>query len=173
MANMELEDVVQVKVDGVIVVTIKGVNAKYGIAYPPSIPVPKGKHKIEFSLSNPSKASTGRFGILFLKAREFDVESINRKTVWDYEDTMSSAKNWLTYQQADVKDNGAYQTITTKGKEAGLERVGRVKSFPFTMQFKVKLETNSQGRVYISDGKKYIRWRLPMKGSAPMVERIK
>lgn len=154
MANMELEDVVQVKVDGVTVATIRGVNAKYGIAYPPSIPVPKGKHKIEFSLSNPSKASTGRFGILFLKAREFDVESINRKTVWDYEDTMSSAKNWILYQQANIKDNGAYQTITTNGKEAGLERVGRVKSFPFTIQFKVKVDKASQGKVYISDGKK-------------------
>lgn len=156
IADLEVEDIVQVKVDGFVVATIKGVSAKNGVAYPPSIPIPKGHHKVEFSMANPSKASTGRFGIMFLKAREFDVETVERKAVWDYEDAMNSTKNWILYNPnaAAIRDSGDFQTIGTNGGEAGIERVGKIKKFPFTVQFKVKVDAGTQGKVYISDGKK-------------------
>lgn len=154
IADLELEDIVQIKVDDYVVATIKGVNAKNGVAYPPSIPIPKGHHRIEFSLANPSKASTGKFGIIWLRVKEFDVETVEQKAVWDFEDEMSSANNWTHYNNVKVIDKGDYQAITTTGGEAGIERLGKIKKFPFTMKVRLKVDEGTTGRIYISDGKK-------------------
>lgn len=153
-ADLDMNDVVTVKVDDYTMVTIKGINAKQGIAYPPSIAIPKGKHKVEFTFSNSSKASTGKFGLLYLKANEFTVQSVEQKTLWDFEDGMNSANNWTPYGTVSQADGGDYQSISTKGSEAGIERLGKIKKFPFTLNFSVKMSSDSQGKVVIGNGSK-------------------
>ncbi|MGW9526173.1 peptidoglycan DD-metalloendopeptidase family protein [Paenibacillus terrae] len=154
VSDMDIEDRVEVKVDDHVVATIEGVNAKNGLAYPPSIPVTGGHHKIEFSMSNPSKASRGNFGITLLKAREFDVESISAKTVWTFEDPMCTINNWTPDQQVVVTDLGNQQKISTTREEAGIERAGKINKFPFTMQFRIKADQGTQGKIMISNGSK-------------------
>lgn len=153
-ADLDMEDVITIKVDDYVMATIKGISAKNGIAYPPSIPIPKGHHKVEFSIANPSKASTGMFGLLYLKAKEFDVETVEQKQVWSYEDEMNSAHRWAPYGTVIQKDHGDYQSISTSGGEAGIERLGKIKKFPFTMYFKVKSMPGTKGKVVVSNGKK-------------------
>lgn len=152
--DLEKDDVVTVKVDDYIYAQIKGINAKNGIAYPPSIPIPKGKHKVEISLANPSKASIGKFGVLWFRAKVFDVETLERKQLWDFEDPMKNTNNWKPYGTVKQKDKGDYQAISTGGGEAGIERVGKVKKFPFTLNFTVKVSAGTTGKVVISNGKK-------------------
>lgn len=159
ISHLMVDDVVQVKVDGTPVVIIKGIDAKSGLAYPPSIPIPSGKHTIEFSLANPSRASQGTFGITFLKAREFDVETEERKAVWDFVDTMSSVKNWAEFGKVNVKDGGDYQIISsTSGTEAGIERLNKFKSLPITVRAKVKVDKDTKGaKIYIgSKGRVFV-----------------
>ncbi|WP_235332166.1 peptidoglycan DD-metalloendopeptidase family protein [Paenibacillus terrae] len=154
VSDMDIQDRVEVKVDDQVVATIEGVNAKNGLAYPPSIPVPGGHHKIEFSMSNPSKASRGNFGITFLKAREFDVKSVSAKTVWTFEDPMSTINDWTPDQQVVVTDLGDQQKISTAREEAGIERTGKINKFPFTMQFRIKADQGTQGKIIMSNGSK-------------------
>jgi 3D (Asp-Asp-Asp) domain-containing protein len=152
--DLELEDVVTIKVDDYLITQIKGVSAKNGVAYPASIPMPKGHHKVEISFSNPSKSSIGKFGLLWVRAKEFDVETVEQKQVWDFEDGMNSANNWTPYGTVVQKDKGDHQAISTKGGEAGIERLGKIKKFPFTMNFTVKLAAGTSGKVVISNGTK-------------------
>jgi 3D (Asp-Asp-Asp) domain-containing protein len=152
--DLELEDVVTVKVNGYVITQIKGVNAKNGVAYPPSIPMPKGHNVVEITLANPSKASVGKFGILWLRAKEFDVETVEQKQVWEFEDGMNSANNWTPYGTVVQKDNGDYETISTTAGEAGIERLGKISKFPFTMNFKVKVDAGTNGKVVISTDSK-------------------
>nr|WP_202128594.1 peptidoglycan DD-metalloendopeptidase family protein [Paenibacillus dendrobii] len=152
--DLDMDDVITVKVDDYVLATIKGVSAKNGIAYPPSIPIPKGHHKIEFSLANSSKASTGIFGILYLKANEFDVETVEQKQVWSFEDEMNSVNNWTPYGTVIQKDKGDVQFISTNGGEAGIERLGKIKKFPFTMYFKIKVAANTKAKVVVGNGNK-------------------
>ncbi|ALA07168.1 putative peptidase M23 [Brevibacillus phage SecTim467] len=165
-ADLEIDDVVTIKVDDYVITQIKGVNAKSGVAYPPSIPIPKGHHKIEFSLANPSKASTGKLGILWLRAKEFDVETVEQKQVWDFEDTMNSMNNWTPYGTVSQVDRGDYQAISTKGGEAGVERLNKIKKFPFTMNFRVRVDAGTTGRIYLGDGKKCFQIQVKEDGIA-------
>lgn len=153
-ADLELDDVITVKVDDYVITQIKGISAKNGVAYPASIPIPKGHHKVEISFANPSKASIGKFGLLWLRAKEFDVESIEQKQVWTFEDAMSSANKWTPYGTVKQTDKGDFQSISTTGGEAGIERLGKVKKFPFTVNFNVKISAGTTGRVYIGNGTK-------------------
>ncbi|MGG4144835.1 peptidoglycan DD-metalloendopeptidase family protein [Paenibacillus algorifonticola] len=160
MADLELEDIVIVKVDDYLITQIKGISAKNGIAYPASIPIPKGHHKVEISFANSSKASVGKFGLLWIRAKEFDVETIERKQMWDFEDGMNSANNWTPYGTVKQADKGDYQAITTAGGEAGIERLGKVKKFPFTIHFSVKVEPGTTGRLYMGNGTKAFLIRI-------------
>lgn len=153
-ADLEIDDVIHVKVDDYMVATIKGINSKHGIAYPPSIPIPKGNHKIEFSLSNPSKASIGKFGLLYLKAREFDVQTVEKKQIWDFQDPMNSTNNWTSYGPVIQQDKGSYQSIGTRGGQAGIERLNKITKFPLTLNFKVKMSEGTDANIFISNGKK-------------------
>ncbi|WP_018884225.1 peptidoglycan DD-metalloendopeptidase family protein [Paenibacillus massiliensis] len=153
-ADFELDDVVTVKVDNYLLVTLKGNSAKHGIAYPASIPVPKGKHKIEFSFANSTKASVGQFGLLDLRAKEFTVSTVEQKQVWEFEDPMNSVNNWTPYGTVSQADGGSFQAISTKGSEAGIQRLDQIKKFPFTINFRVKMTPDSQGKLVVGDGKK-------------------
>ncbi|MFF2017227.1 peptidoglycan DD-metalloendopeptidase family protein [Paenibacillus sp. NPDC058177] len=153
-ADLEMDDVVIVKVNDYEVVRINGINAKNGVAYPPSIPMPKGHNIVEITFANSSKASRGKFGILWLKAKEFDVQTVETKTLWDFEDSMNSANNWTPYGTVVQKDKGDYQAISTSGGEAGIERLGKIKAFPFTVNFKLKTVAGTSGKLVIGDGTK-------------------
>ncbi|MFF2889457.1 peptidoglycan DD-metalloendopeptidase family protein [Paenibacillus sp. NPDC057967] len=153
-ADLELDDVVIVKVNDYEVARISGVGAKNGVAYPPSIPMPKGHNKVEVTLANSSKSSVGKFGILWLRAKEFDVETVETKTLWDFEDNMSSANKWTPYGTVVQKDKGDYQAISTSGGEAGIERLSKIKKFPFTINFSLKVSEGTSGKLVVSNGKK-------------------
>ncbi|GAS82007.1 peptidase [Paenibacillus amylolyticus] len=153
-SDLEIDDVIIVKVNDYEVVRIKGINAKNGVAYPPSIPMPKGHNVVEITFANSSKASRGKFGILWLRAKEFDVETVETKTLWDFEDNMSSANKWTPYSTVVQKDKGDYQAISTNGDEAGIERLGKIKKFPFTINFSLKTAAGTSGKLIISDGTK-------------------
>ncbi|MBD8498887.1 peptidoglycan DD-metalloendopeptidase family protein [Paenibacillus arenosi] len=153
-AELGIHDVITVRVDDYPIVQISGASAKNGVAYPPSIPVPKGKHKVVFSFANSANASSGRFGLLWLKAKEFDVETIEAKQLWSFVDNMNSSSKWTANGNVSLKDKGDYQAISTKGGEAGIERSKKITKFPFTMNLRVKVATDTIGRVYLSNGKK-------------------
>ncbi|WP_151734136.1 peptidoglycan DD-metalloendopeptidase family protein [Paenibacillus tengchongensis] len=154
IADLDPDDRVTVKVDGYLMVTINGVNAKQGTAYPPSIPVPKGHHTVEIAFANPSKASAGKFGILYLRAREFDVETVEQKQVWDFTDEMNSPGRWTPYGTVIQSDKGSYQAISTSGGEAGIERGGKVNRFPLTLNFRIKVKEGTSGKVVVANGAK-------------------
>lgn len=153
-SDLDMDDMIVVKVNDYEVVRIKGINAKNGVAYPPSIPMPKGHNKVEITFANSSKASRGKFGILWLRAKEFDVETVETKAMWSFEDNMSSANNWTPYGTVVQKDKGDYQAISTSGGEAGIERLGKIKKFPFTINFTLKTAAGTSGKLVLSDGKK-------------------
>ncbi|MCM3132929.1 peptidoglycan DD-metalloendopeptidase family protein [Paenibacillus polysaccharolyticus] len=153
-SDLELDDTMIVTVNDYEVVRINGVSAKNGVAYPPSIPMPKGHNVVKFTFANSSKASRGKFGILWLRAKEFDVETVESKAMWDFEDGMNSANKWTPYSTVVQKDKGDYQAISTSGGEAGIERLGKIKKFPFTINFSLKTAAGTSGKLVISDGKK-------------------
>ncbi len=152
-ADLELQDVITIKVDDYLIAQIKGVSAKNGVAYPASIPMLKGHHRVEISLSNSAKASAGKFGLLWIRANEFDVETVEQKQVWAFEDNMNSANHWTPYGTVKQADKGDSQAIATFGGEAGIERLGKIKKFPFTINFKVKTSPGTNGKLVIGDGK--------------------
>lgn len=99
-----------------------------------------------------------------MKAREFDVESVSAKTVWTFEDAMSTTNQWIRYQQVAIKDLGDQQMISSEGGEAGIERVGKINKFPFTMQFRIKTDKGTQGKIIISNGSKAFIIKITEKG---------
>lgn len=153
-ADLGMDDVVIVKVNDYELTRISGLDAKHGLAYPPSLPMPKGRNKVEITFANSSNSSVGKFGLLWLKAKEFDVETVETRQLWDFEDNMSSANRWTPYGTVVQKDKGDYQEISTVGGEAGIERLGKIKKFPFTINFSLKVSEGTNGKLVIGDGKR-------------------